>query len=770
MIWRGCCIYQPLAFCYTSGSLSFTTKSLALRSTPYKLDFFLSDCAGPRTTSNLTTRIFADPSFSISLGCTTTFDPASQFLVTMSLAVHGERRRDKSRSRSRDRRPKDETEREPKPYIDLQESSHGYLDDSYVDSYVDSYGDRYDDKYSKQDSRRLPYPSESSHDITLPGSQSLYQYDNQRRSYKEKVSRPESPGLKHVPGSFPADEDNSRRSDNDDHYKTRRELREPKYSRSDDYGYNEKRESRYVDSKREKQDRNDASDERLRYLPQKYSQNYENHNNSKKMTLRRHDDSDDEDLTYGVPPPPGPHISPPPTFGSYIPSSNAGGGRSSKYKDDYEERRRTQSPEKDEKLSRKSTSDPYREYTEGPKNSKTNALTVDASRRTRDRSRDGRRDASPGPGLLTAEPDKHARDRSRDRSGDRRSSKRDSSPLPPTARMSSLTVDTKRPVSMSLAAAPGSPLLESYHGTYQDCSPMPSPLLLASQSVHEAPRIVEALSPLNSDGEGDGKKRSRRARFHDPEDIASRLARALKGDKPPDTEPLIEILPSLSHDQVMELRAEYKRIVKTGSERKGVNVAKHIRARLKDEDPMLMKACYSVALGMWESEAYWANFWYQGDKTRRELLIETLMGRSNEEVRHIKDAFTDKKYDNSLAKCMKTELKEDKFKKAILTVLEERRMEDFDHYGHPVPLDHILIERDADELRKAVKAEKGGESLMIGIVLQRSDSHLRAVLKEYERHYRGNFAREALKKSGNLVVCLLMPRWANSLLLSNFVI
>lgn len=668
----------------------------------------------------------------------------------MSLAVHGERRRDKSRSRSRDRRPKDEPEREPKTYIDLQESGHGYLDDGYVDRH----GDRYDNKYSKQDDvRRLPYPSESSHDITLPGSHSLYQYDDQRVSYGEKFSRPESSGLKQVPGSFPADEDNSRRGDNNDHYKIRRDPREPKYSVSDEYGYNDKRDSRYVDSKREKKDRNDASDERLRYLPQKYSQNYENHGNSQKGNLRRHDDSDDEDLMYGVPPPPGPHVSPPPTFGSYIPSSNAGGGRSSKYKDDYEERRRTQSSEIDEKLSNKSKSDPYRGYTDGSKSSsKTNVLTVDASRRTRDRSRDGRRDASAGPGLLTAEPDKHIRDRSRDGSHDRRSYKRDSSPLPPTARMSSLTVDTKRPASMSLAAAPGSPLLESYHGTYQDCSPMPSPLLLASQSVHEAPRIVEALSPLNSDGEGDGKKRSRRARFHDPEDIASRLARALKGDKPPDTEPLIEILPSLSHDQVMELRAEYKRIVKTGSERKGVNVAKHIRARLKDEDPMLMKACYSVALGMWESEAYWANFWYQGDKTRRELLIETLMGRTNEEIHYIKDAFTDKKYDNSLAKCMKTELKEDKFKKAVLTVLEERRMEDFDNYGHPVPLDHMLIERDADELRKAVKAEKGGESLMIGIVLQRSDSHLRAVLKEYEHHYRGNFAREALKKSGNLVV------------------
>jgi hypothetical protein len=265
---------------------------------------------------------------------------------------------------------------------------------------------------------------------------------------------------------------------------------------------------------------------------------------------------------------------------------------------------------------------------------------------------------------------------------------------------------------------------------------------------------MEALSPLGSDNEGDSRRKSRRARFHDSEDITTQLAQALKGSHRPETEPLIEILPSLTHDQVMKLRADYKALVKTGSERKGVNIAKHIRARLKDEDPLLMKACYSVALGMWESEAYWANFWYQGDKTRRELLIESLMGRTNSEIRNIKDSFTDKKYDNSLIKCMKEELKEDKFKKAVLLVLEERRMEEYDHYGRLLPIDYALVDQDAAELRRSVKSEKGGETAMINIIVQRSDSHLRAILQEYERQYRANFARDALKKSGNLVVSL----------------
>ncbi|KAL7923390.1 hypothetical protein ACQKWADRAFT_289510 [Trichoderma austrokoningii] len=348
------------------------------------------------------------------------------------------------------------------------------------------------------------------------------------------------------------------------------------------------------------------------------------------------------------------------------------------------------------------------------------------------------------------------RDRSRSRDG--RSGGRDRSPQPPIGRMSSLTVNTgPRQASLSLASAPASPLLESYHGTYQNCSPMPSPLLLASRHPGDMPRVVDALSPL-SDGEGDTRL-NRRARFHDPLDIASRLAKALTGvrrpEVAPEVAPVIEILPSLSHKQVMELRTKYKEIVKTGVDRKGVNIAKHIRARFKDEDPLLMKACYAVALGQWESEAYWANFWYQGDKTRRELLIESLMGRTNDEIHSIKVSFSDKKYDNSLTKCMKTELKEDKFKKAVLMVLEERRMEEYDQEGRRLALDYKLIDRDVDDLHKAVNSEKGGETLMISTVVLRSDAHLRAVLKEYEHQYRSNFARDALKKSNNLVGELL---------------
>ena len=347
------------------------------------------------------------------------------------------------------------------------------------------------------------------------------------------------------------------------------------------------------------------------------------------------------------------------------------------------------------------------------------------------------------------------------------SSRREPSPGPGLrGGMHSLSVSTGHhgSASMSLANAPGSPLLESYHGTYQSISPMPSPLMIAA-TAHGDVNIIQALEPdssSDSDSTSGGlRKKKRNARFHDPAEEAKILAVALRGDKKgPDVDPLIDILPGLTHDQMLDLRYEYKKIVKTGSEKKGVNIAKHIKSRLKEEDPSLMKACYACALGKWESEAYWSNFWYQGEKSRRELLIESLMGRTNQEIREIKDGFADKKYKDSLQTCMRTELKEDKFKKAVLLVLEEKKQDDRPGY----PLDRHLVEDDVRDLYKAVKSEKGGETAMINIIVVRNDAHLREVLRIYESTYRSNFPREMLKRSGNLVVSSIRVRHISILL------
>lgn len=302
----------------------------------------------------------------------------------------------------------------------------------------------------------------------------------------------------------------------------------------------------------------------------------------------------------------------------------------------------------------------------------------------------------------------------------------------------------------SLANAPGSPMLEAYRGTYQSMGAMPSPLMISSRphADNADVDVLDIAPPLSP------TSKRRNARFHDLEKDASVLKKALRETKSktyPDPRPFIEILPPLTHEQILDLRVEYKKQVKT-PDMKGVNVAKHIKVRLK-EDKYFLKACYATALGQWESEAYWANSYYQGSQTSRELLIESLMGRTNEEIRLIKEAFHDKKYSDSLTRCMKQELKEDKFKKAVMMVLEEKRMDE--RPGRP--LDRTLVEQDVRDLYRAIKSERGGETVMIGIVVQRSDSHMREVLRVYEASYQSNFAREMLKKSGNLVVCTSWP-------------
>lgn len=690
---------------------------------------------------------------------------------TMSLSVDDDRSR--ARSRSRDRRSREE---EKPSFADIREPSYVYPEDELDDRYYKS--SRRGDPSSSSQGGGLPYPAEGGFDSMLPSGP--YSYDSSKPIYRTASPSGRSRTNDQPPGAFPGDDDDDsryskrdrRRAEEDDprvrYAEPRKEGRgsdddklkflPQKYSSKPSDRDDDRRKPSAYSSRRDDDDdrssrgryerrdeRRDEDDDRFKFLPKKYTSRPDDDSRlsdrekEKAERKRAKKERDEDDLAYGKPagPPKSPRAeSPPRTYGSYIPGSQADDRRSSRYggRDEDDRRRRDEDPRRPNRDS----------YAAEPRMSGANVLTVDPGSTGRDRSRDRRRDASPNPSsTLTVDPSDRERDRSRDR-------RRDKSPQPPTARMSNLTVDTGRSSNMALtlAAAPGSPLLESYHGTYQDCSPMPSPLLLASGHVVD----VEPISPIGSEVESDGKKRSRRARFHDPEDNASRLAKALKGDGPPDREPLVEILPSLTHEQVMELRSQYKSLVKTGSQKKGVNIAKHIRSRLKDDNPNLMKACYAVALGQWESEAYWANFWYQGDKTRRELLIESLMGRTNDEIRMIKDSFTDKKYDNSLSKCMKTELKEDKFKKGVLMVLEERRMDDFDPYGREIRVDYRLVDQDVEDLRKAVKAEKGGESQMISIVVSRSDNHLRAILKEYEHHYRANFARDALKKSGNLVV------------------
>lgn len=314
-------------------------------------------------------------------------------------------------------------------------------------------------------------------------------------------------------------------------------------------------------------------------------------------------------------------------------------------------------------------------------------------------------------------------------------------------RMDRLSVSGNRPdlhfASGTGGLPPASPLLEAYHGTYQSLSPMPGAMRLDDGDLDD----LEPLSPgpmtsHRNDRLAQESNAKKRVKVYDPESDAKALAEALNHHKI-DTDAVCDVLPPLSHDQMLELRKEYKKQVKIHG--KGINLSKHIKLKLTGN---FGKVAYVTALGRWESEGYWANFWYQSHSSRRELLIESLMGRTNAEIREIKDSFKDKRYNDSLTRCMEKELKMDKFRTAVLMALEGRRQEEQDAY----PLEYRA--RDVDMLDQCLRAKEGGESAMLEIIVRRSEAHLREVLKEYQGRFGENFARAALKKSNNLVVSL----------------
>ncbi|KAK4200418.1 hypothetical protein QBC40DRAFT_174072 [Triangularia verruculosa] len=232
---------------------------------------------------------------------------------------------------------------------------------------------------------------------------------------------------------------------------------------------------------------------------------------------------------------------------------------------------------------------------------------------------------------------------------------------------------------------------------------------------------------------------------YNPADDAARIAAVLKPDRvPPDTRPLIDILPNRTNHEIMQIRSEYQRLVKTGLEMKGVNVAKHIRTCLRGVDLNFMLVCYATALGQWESEASWITYWYQRDKTQKQFLVDAFFGRTNDEIRLIEYEFRDSEYDNSLQACLHFELGEGIFKEAVMMVLEKKGMEEAD-------FDTDLVYKDAKELRASVRVEKGGEDQIVRTIIQRSDRHLREILKVYGQLFQGeDFAREAVRRCMNI--------------------
>jgi hypothetical protein len=154
------------------------------------------------------------------------------------------------------------------------------------------------------------------------------------------------------------------------------------------------------------------------------------------------------------------------------------------------------------------------------------------------------------------------------------------------------------------------------------------------------------------------------------------------------------------------------------------------------------------SLRLLESEAFWSTPFTNTEIRRPELLIESLFGRTNNEIRNIKECFRDSQYLDSLEKCMEVELKANKFRIAVLLVLEETRQDEHE------PVETDMVQNHVKMLREALMFQSGGKTMMISIIIRQNDSHLREILHAYEKIYKRNFAREMITKFNNLLVRL----------------
>lgn len=229
-----------------------------------------------------------------------------------------------------------------------------------------------------------------------------------------------------------------------------------------------------------------------------------------------------------------------------------------------------------------------------------------------------------------------------------------------------------------------------------------------------------------------------------PYDAAADAARILAELKHtftrPSVQPLLDILPTLTPSQLKALRAEYKTLCR------GINLAKHLKSVFTTSTPF-GKLVFAVALGPFESEAWFANSWYQKKRTRNELLIESLMGKSNRETALIKACFKDARYNASLEKAVSDELPADKFRMAVMAQLSCSRMDE------DRPVDPAALRDDVARLGTILERDaSGGETEMVGIIVNRSDRWLRELAALYHQVYDRDLAKAIIRHSKNLAV------------------
>ncbi|KAF3222832.1 hypothetical protein TWF106_005266 [Orbilia oligospora] len=234
---------------------------------------------------------------------------------------------------------------------------------------------------------------------------------------------------------------------------------------------------------------------------------------------------------------------------------------------------------------------------------------------------------------------------------------------------------------------------------------------------------------------------------YDPNDHAQILYKALKG-KVADVGAILKVIPFLSGDQMVDLRAEYKKVHPLGN----VNLAKHLKAQLSGK---VQLAAYVTALGPYESESYWSILANQKPNFRHALLIEAIMGREIDDIIDIKQSYRDSKNDHNFEKAIKKELAADKatgekFKDLVLLQLDTTTRGLHMNEWDKVYLDKVRD--DAEDLHDALAKDKVDSFFVGKIVITRSTTHLRELLRMYKKLFDGqDLARLIAEKLNGLI-------------------
>ena len=221
---------------------------------------------------------------------------------------------------------------------------------------------------------------------------------------------------------------------------------------------------------------------------------------------------------------------------------------------------------------------------------------------------------------------------------------------------------------------------------------------------------------------------ARRVNF-DAHAAAEDCSRCLSSGKP-DLAVLVELLPRLSHENILALKRSYKAL--NADPQLTPDLSTEIQRSIANK---LGKICYATSLGRWGSEVHWIRVWYQNKDSQwgealRILLVEAVLSRTAPELEAIMAAFSDKLYKNDLIRCLERELEGHGLSSLILAALRVPPS-----HQAPKPSDPVAVAVQLHDLFDTIDDRETRESTLIELLTRGPDSFVSEVIHEYQREY-----------------------------------